>query len=114
MNEQLIEIGGIHFKNQEINKYWIDTESNQEKAIRNHYQENHYLGGIFSLLIAGLISKYLSRKNGKRSQKKYLHIKTNQNTTYCFSEDEIDISDALLKLKNNPFLGINDEQSHAN
>ncbi|QKJ65629.1 hypothetical protein HQN60_02110 [Deefgea piscis] len=104
MNEETIEIGGIHFNNREINKYWIDAESTQEKAIKNHYQENHYLGGFFAVLFASLISQYLSRKNSKLTQKKYLHIQTHQNTAYCFSESEIDINAALFKLKNNPHL----------
>ena len=99
MNERSIEIGGITFNCLDIQKYWVNSESPKEKAIRNYYQENNYIGGWFSLLLAGLISQYLKWKNKPSPTKKYLHIRTKQNAAYCFSEDEININDVLLKLK---------------
>ncbi|WP_027470030.1 hypothetical protein [Deefgea rivuli] len=99
MNEHSIEIGGIKLSYLDIKKYWVDSESSKEKAIRNYYQENNYIGGWFSLLIAGLFSQYLKWKKKPSPTKKYLHIRTKQNTAYCFSEDEININDVLLKLK---------------
>lgn len=99
MNENIIEIGGINLNYLDVKKYWVDSESPEEKAIKDKHQDNNYLAGFLSILVAGLISAYMSRMKGNSPQKKYLHIKTNQNTTYCFSEDEIDIKDALLKLK---------------
>ncbi|MGL6041835.1 MAG: hypothetical protein ACRC01_11660 [Deefgea sp.] len=99
MNEHHIEIGGIQLNGLDIKKYWVDSESPQEKAIRMHYQDNHYLGSVFSLLITGLVSQFLAWKNRPSPAKKYLHIRTKQNTAYCFSEDEINIKDALIKLK---------------
>lgn len=99
MNERSIEIGGIKLNDRDIKKYWVDSESPKARAIRNYYQENNYIGGAFSLLIAGVVSTYFSRKKDSPPQKKYLHIKTKQNMSYCFSEDEIDITETLLKLK---------------
>ncbi|QZA78731.1 hypothetical protein K4H28_04805 [Deefgea tanakiae] len=99
VNENMIDIGGIRFNGLDIKKYWVDSESAEEKKIRYYYQDNHYLGSVFSLLIAGLVSTFLSRRKNKPPRKKYLHIRTRQNVAYSFSEDEININDTVLKLK---------------
>ncbi|WP_410499892.1 hypothetical protein [Chitinibacter sp. S2-10] len=95
MNEKAVEIGAVQINSSEIKKYWVDGESGDERKNRLYNQENNYLGSVFSMLVAGLISTYLLRK--KSPAKKYLHIKTESNE-YCFSEDEININEALGKL----------------
>lgn len=99
MSENMIDIGGVNFNGMDIKKYWVDTESAEEKRIRYYYQDNHYLGSIFSLLEASLISFFLTRRKNQAPKKKYLHIRTRTNVAYSFSEDDININDAVLKLK---------------
>lgn len=99
MSKNTIDIGGVNFSGMDIKKYWVDTESAEEKKIRYYYQDNHYLGGGFSLLVAGVVSSLLSKLKNKPPKKKYLHIRTRTNVAYSFSEDDINIKDAVLKLK---------------
>lgn len=99
MDNHVLEIGSRHLNLHDIKKYWVDCESAEEQKIRTSQQENNYLGGMFSLLIAGVVSAYLARKQRRSATKKYLHIETSQNGSYCFSEDEININDVLSKLK---------------
>lgn len=98
MDNPVLEIGSTHLNLRDIKKYWVDGESADAKNIRARYQDNNYLGGMFSLLMAGVVSAYLTRKNRHSATKKYLHIETDQNGSYCFSEDEININDVLDKL----------------
>jgi hypothetical protein len=99
MNERAIQINNIHLDSHEVRKYWVDCESPDAKRIRTRYQENNYLGSVFSLLIAGIVSTFLARKNRGQSPKKYLHIETSDNVSYCFSEDDVNIDDVLSRLK---------------
>ena len=93
MNEYFIKIADSQLNFEDIKKYWVNGESAQEK--RNGYEQNNYLGSMFSWLIAGLVSVWLARRNSRQ----YLHIQTNQNIDYCFSEDEINIESTVLELK---------------
>lgn len=98
MNEETIEIGNERFIRSDIKQHWVDYESADERKRRLYYQDNHYIGGFFSLLIAGLVATFLSWKNRDKSAPKYLHIKTGKNE-YCFSENEINLDETLGKLK---------------
>lgn len=97
MQKEMIEVGGAQFGRHEITKYWVDHESAKERQIRLHYQDNHYVGSPFGLLIAGLVSTWMRKKQRKSDAKQYLHIKTAKHD-YCFAEDEIDLSAVLGEL----------------
>ncbi|STQ89102.1 hypothetical protein [Iodobacter fluviatilis] len=98
MSEYFVEMGRCRLNCHDIKKYWIDGEPAEEKKSRVDNQENNYLASAFSLLIAGVVSTYLARKKGNSQAKKYLHIETKHNVSYCFSDDEININDVFLKL----------------
>lgn len=95
MNKYFIKIADSQLNFEDIKKYWVNGESAEEKKKRNFYAQNNYLGSMFSWLIAGLVSAWLARSKSP----KYLHIQTNKNIDYCFSEDEININDTLIELK---------------
>ncbi|QZA76751.1 hypothetical protein K4H28_10490 [Deefgea tanakiae] len=69
MNENIIEIGGINLNYLDVKKYWVDSESPEEKAIKDKHQDNNYLAGFLSILVAGLISAYMSQMKGNSPQK---------------------------------------------
>ncbi|MBM5571138.1 MULTISPECIES: hypothetical protein [Deefgea] len=100
MNKNQIEIGGVNFNALDIQQFWIDSESPEEKKIRYYYQDHHYLGSVFSLFSAGLVSSFLRSRKNKSPRNKYLHIRTKHYVAYSFSEADINIDDAMRRIKN--------------
>lgn len=98
MQDEVIQIGRIQFKRSDIKQHWVDYESAKERAIRLEQQDNHYIGSPFGLLLAGLVSTWLRKKNRQPDAKQYLHIKTAKDD-FCFAADEIDLSSVLAELK---------------
>ncbi|BCL77342.1 hypothetical protein JHS3_30780 [Jeongeupia sp. HS-3] len=99
MEKEFIEIGTVRIDLAEISAVWVDQVSTGLKSETS--SEDHYLGSAFSLLVAGLVSVYLKRREDKKSAGKntyILNVLTNNGTTHRFDSNGVDIPEALKNL----------------
>jgi hypothetical protein len=105
MANEFIEIGSIKINLADIFSVWVDqsaTAGNTEAS-----SQNHYIGGAFFLLVAGLVNSFLRKNADKRKGAQYsLNIVTNSGTSYKFESNCIDIPAVLQELALRSRLGL--------
>ncbi|AOY01417.1 hypothetical protein [Jeongeupia sp. USM3] len=99
MKKEFIEIGAMRIDLADISAVWVDQKSTGLKSETS--SEDHYIGSAFSLLIAGLVSAYLKRREDRKNAGKniyILNVVVNNGTTYRFDSKGIDIPEILKNL----------------
>jgi len=100
MHRNLISIDNMLLDIDEIQSFHIEhktIEAISGPDNKNH-EDNHYLTGLFSLLIAGLVSQFLRWRMKQKSGVKILTITTRQGG-YAFTEDQVNVNRMAKKLR---------------